>query len=492
LEEKQFLDRLVDIVGQGNASCEPEVLRKYSRDLSLVSPRAPRCVVWPRSVEEVKRVVEAANEFLFSLVPVSSGSPHLRGETVPKVDNSVIVDLSRMNRVLRVDRKNRVVMVEPGVTFKQLKAEAKKYGLRLLTPLLPKASKSVLASCLDREPITMPKYHWDSSDPLLCTEVVFGSGDIFRTGAAAGPGTLEEQLESGQAQKNPLGPTQFDPFRILQGAQGTMGIVTWATVKCEILPERTKLFFACSDELDGLLDFTYGVLKRRLGDELFILNNVNFATILRKDSRSIETLQKSLPEWILTITISGHGKLAKDELEYLEGDITDIARDTQVKLVSKVQSVSGNEALGLLDKTCEEPYWKLRLGGRCQELFFLTTLDKTPKFYNTIKKIALEQNHPLEHIGVYIQPLVQGCCCHCEFDIYYNPSNGLGVDRIRNLSIKAGEALLGDGAFFSRPHSPLSEVIYQNCLPETVSALRKVKSIFDPSNVMNQGSLCFE
>jgi hypothetical protein len=39
----------------------------------------------------------------------------------------------------------------------------------------------------------MPKYHWDIGDPLACVEVIFGTGDMFRTGAAAGPGSLEEQ-----------------------------------------------------------------------------------------------------------------------------------------------------------------------------------------------------------------------------------------------------------------------------------------------------------
>lgn len=487
----QFLNKLVDIVGRSNLSREPEVLEDYSKDLSFTSPRKPYCVVWPHSVDEVSRILEAAAEYSFSLIPVSSGKPRLRGDTTPLVDNSLIVDLSKMNRILRVDRKNRVVMIEPGVTFNQLVSEANKQGLRLLMPLLPKAPKSVLASSLEREPVTMPKYHWDSSDPLLCTETVFGTGDIFRTGAAAGPGTLEEQLESGQAQKSPLGPTQFDPFRILQGAQGTMGIVTWATVKCEILPEKRKLFFACSDALNDFLDFSYGVLRRRLGDEFFILNRMNLAAILKQGREEIEALRRVLPKWILILCISGHGKLAQDELEYLEGDLTDIARDTGVNLVSKIEGVSGEEVLDLLDKSCEEPYWKLRFRGGCQEVFFLTTLDKTPKLLETFTRVAEEERYSGEDVGVYIQPLVQGCNCHCEFDIYYNSSDKLEVNRAKYLYLRTGEALLREGAFFSRPYGPFTEIVYSNCCPETVSALRKVKSIFDPNNLMNPGKLCF-
>ena len=486
-----FFDKLVEIVGRSNVSREPEVLDEYSKDFSFASPRTPYCVVWPRNVDTVSRLVESAGKYSFSLIAVSSGKPRLRGDTIPKVENSVIVDLSKMNRILRVDRKNRMVMVEPGVTFIQLVSEANKHGLRLLMPLLPKASKSVLASSLEREPVTMPKYHWDSSDPLLCTEAVFGTGDVFRTGAAAGPGSLEEQLESGGAQKSPMGPTQFDPFRILQGAQGTMGIVTWATIKCEILPEKRKLFFVCSETLDDFLDFSYSVLKRRLGDELFILNNMNLAAILRKKREEILNLRRVFPKWILILCISGHGKLADDELEYLEGDITDISQDTGVNLVSEFEGVSSDEVLGLLDKSCEEPYWKLRFRGGCQELFFLTTLDKTPVFFDTFTSVAQKEGLSEEDVGVYIQPLVQGCNCHCEFDIYYDPSDTSEVNRANYLYMKAGEVLLKEEAFFSRPYGPFTEVVYRNCAPETVSALRKVKSIFDPNNLMNPGKLCF-
>jgi len=119
------------------------------------------------------------------LIPVSSGPPHFQGDTIPS-QGGVVVDLSRMKRIIRVNRRNRVAMVEPGVTFAELQPELEKEVLRLPMPLCPRRSKSAVGNCLEREPTTIPKYQWDISDPLLCTEVVFGSGDLFRTGEAAG------------------------------------------------------------------------------------------------------------------------------------------------------------------------------------------------------------------------------------------------------------------------------------------------------------------
>ena len=61
-----------------------------------------------------------ANETQTPLIPVSSGAPHFRGDTVPSVAGSIIVDLSKMKKIINIDRPRRVAMVEPGVTFGEL------------------------------------------------------------------------------------------------------------------------------------------------------------------------------------------------------------------------------------------------------------------------------------------------------------------------------------------------------------------------------------
>ena len=127
-------------------------------------------------------------------------------------------------------------IVEPGVTFGELIPAVAAKGLRLNMPLAPRSTKSVVGSMLSREPVIMPHYHWDIADPIGSTEVVFGTGDMFRTGAAAGPGDIAEQRAAGGRQKEAAGPSAMSLHRLLQGAQGTMGIVTWASARCELMP----------------------------------------------------------------------------------------------------------------------------------------------------------------------------------------------------------------------------------------------------------------
>ncbi|MHA1908039.1 MAG: FAD-binding oxidoreductase, partial [Candidatus Thorarchaeota archaeon] len=434
------------IVGNDRVSNNKEKLEKYNGDF------LPSMIVWPSSAEEISQIVELANKSYFPLIPISSGTPRLNGSSVPKVKGSVILDLSKMNRIIRVDTKNKVVMIEPGVTYAQILPELKKAGLRPLMPLLPKASQSVLASCLDREPTTIPRFHWDISDPLLCTETIFGTGEMLRTGSASGPGSLEEQWESGQAQKNPMGPSQFDPFRLVQGSQGTIGIVAWITMKCEVAPDIHQVYLSGSDSLESLQKFNYAIIRRRLVDEHFIVNSRCLSEMLGKDVNSI-------PQWILVLGFSGHGPLAQEEFDYRLGDTEDIANANEIKLESKLGKVNGDDISNLLNAPSSEPYWKIRSYDGCKEIPFTSTLDMTPELYNLFLSEAEKSGIGRERIGAYVQPVVQGVNTHCCFDIYYDPQNELDVVNMEKLFVNGSEVLMEKGAFFSRPPDALRDAV---------------------------------
>ncbi|KPK22267.1 MAG: hypothetical protein AMJ76_00225 [Dehalococcoidia bacterium SM23_28_1] len=480
---------LTAIVGDANVTDAPEPLEAYSRDESFVRRMKPRYVARPQSAEEVQEIVKWANRTNTPLVPVSSGPPHFRGDTIPAL-GGVIVDLGRMKRIIRINRRNRVAMLEPGVTFAELQPQLEEQGLRLPMPLCPRSSKSVLGSCLEREPTTIPKYQWDISDPLLCTEVIFGSGDLFRTGEAAGPGSLEDQWGSGQAQTNPMGPFQVDFFRLIQGAQGTMGIVTWASVKCELLPQLQRPFLVTSERLENLLGFAYGLLWARLGDELLFLNGSNLAAILGKDSDHVQALRETLPQWALVFCVAGYERLPHERVEYQEKDIRDIAEQFGLEPFAAIPGARGSDVLEALSSASAEPYWKLKYKGACHDIFFLSTLDRAPEFVTAMYRMAEAAGYPSTDIGIYLQPQMQGRACHCEFNLSCDPANPTEVEKVRDLFVDASEALMRMGGFFSRPYGPWAEMAYSRDA-QSVIALRKVKDIFDPNNVMNPGKLCF-
>ncbi|HEY95916.1 MAG TPA: FAD-binding oxidoreductase [Dehalococcoidia bacterium] len=482
---------LEKIVGKENVLSGAEELKEYVEGSDNTISKLPHYAVRPADTDELQEIVRWANEKKIPLVPVSSGPPHLRGDTIPESDNAVIVNLRRMNRILRVDPSNRVTIVEPGVTFGELQAELVKAGMCAYMPLSPRSTKSVLASVLERDPILMPGLHFDSTDPMLCAEIVFGTGDKLRTGEAAGPDTLEEQWEIGKAQISPFGPTQMDPQRLISGAQGTIGIVTWMSLKCRFLSELRRAFFLTGTSLEPLIELTYYLTRIRFTGNIFILNNVNLACLVGKDSREIAALRDQLPEWLLFVTCEGYGPLPDQKVRYLEADLSEFAERYGLKIHNNLSSVKADNFADLLSKPSAEPYWKQRMKGGFRDVFFLTTLGNTPKFSSLVSGLAQQRGFPAGYTGVYIQPVAQGTSCHCEFDLYYDNADREEAEMVNKIEIEAVDQLEEQGAFFSRPYGNWPDIAYRRAA-DTADMQRKVKDIFDPNWILNPGKLCFK
>jgi hypothetical protein len=484
-------NNLTEIIGKQKVVNTAKVLDSYSCDNSFAPPMRPRLVVQPRNAEDVQKIVVWANRTKTPLIPVSSGAPRFRGDTVPSVPEAVMVDLHRMNGIIRIDRRNRMVIIEPGVTYPQLQSALAEEDLRLSTPLLPRQSKSVVTSLLEREPRLEPKYSYTLLEPLRCLEVIWGNGEIMRTGEAGGyyP-TLEQQWRMGLAQVFSGGPGQVDYYRLISGAQGTMGIVTWASVKCEILPKVHKLFFVAADDLKGLIECAYRLLRVRLGDEFLILNSANTAAILSSDVGQIENLKNRLPSWVIIIGIAGRDLFPEEKVDSQQKDTRDIVQQFGLRLVPAVSGIGGGEVLSALLNPSPVPCWKLDYKGACQDIFFMTTLDKTPEFVNTVFGIASGLRYPVSDVGIYLQPQHQGTACHCEFNLPYDSGNKIETDRVRELLETCSEALVRQGAYFSRPYGIWADMVY-NRDARNKEMIRTIKGIFDPNNILNPGKLCF-
>jgi FAD/FMN-containing dehydrogenase len=486
----QQTDDLEAIVGGGRVIVDPVAREEFASDLSFASPVCPSLVVRPGNADEVQQIVAWANATGTPLVPISSGPPHFRGDTVPSTAGSVIVDLSGMKRIIKIDAVNRVALVEPGVTYAELQPALREAGLAAYLPLLPRATKSVVTSILEREPITQPVYHWDSLDPLLCAEMVLGTGDRLRTGEAAGPDTIEEQWEIGKAQLNPFGPGQYDQNRLISGAQGTIGLVTWASMKCRPLAELNRALFVASETLEPLVDLSYRLVRERLGSHLFIVNALNLACLTAVESTDIRRLSAELPAWVLMVTFESSGDLAADKLAYQEADFRDVLSSYGLTSFQELHGAQAETLHAALGEPCAEPYWKLRHKGRVQDVFFQSTLDRAASFVDAVNASADIGGFPRQDIGVYLQLLVQGTSCHCEFDFYYDPADQAAVEAVRTVALLSSEELSKAGAFFSRPYAPWTELAYARA-SATGLLQRKLKSIFDPNNILNPGKLCF-
>ncbi|HHU05774.1 MAG TPA: FAD-binding oxidoreductase [Clostridiales bacterium] len=480
---------LVDIVGAANVIDNPEVLASYAKDESFATPMKPWFVVKVENAEQVQNLVNWARKSQTPLVPVSSGAPHFKGDTVPSVPQAVIVDLSGMKKILSISRQQRMCVIEPGVTYGELQEALAKEGMTLSTSLRPRANKSVLTSVLEVEPRLNCLHQFNYVEPLRCTEVTFGDGIQMFTGeAGGGPQDLKKQWELGKWQVHPGGPGTTDIVKMVTQAQGSMGIVTWASLKCELLPTVRKSYLVPAKKSTDLEDFVYKTIWGRVGDRLFVMNKAYLAYLMGDTVEQIAELKTILPNWVAPVSLSGDILLPELKVESQEYGLKEYAKQTGVHLLPEVPGVTADEVIEKASTPSGENYWKLTYKGGCQDIFFVTTLDKTPKFIEAMYELAIEVGYPTEDIGIYIQPQHMGTSVHLEFSLPYNPDNAREAKLVKELYTAASMRMSKLGAFFSRPYDIWS-TIQLNKDAQYYMLLRKVKEIFDPDNIMNPGKL---
>jgi FAD/FMN-containing dehydrogenase len=457
---------------------ETSEIEDFLAEHGLLPKRPPVAIARPRDTEEVRAVISRARERGQAVVTMSSGPPHSHGVNFPDRD-TILLDLRGMSKIIRTDRRNRVAIIEPGVTFASLDAALAPVGLRAMAPMAPRSGKSVLASYLDRVPTMVPRAQWDLSDPLLCTEVVMGTGDVFRTGCASGPGTLEEQWATGQAQKNPMGPSSFDFFRLVQGSRGALAVTTWASIKCEVRPREHRLILVSSEELAPLTEVVYRIMHARWGEECLILDGHALARL---------TGGQGGPAFTLLVGIAGFDHRPGQRVAYQEKGIR---RIIQEEGLSTTENAGGANPRQLMETilTPSEPYWKDADGAHL-DLYFLTTLDRCVDFQETLDRVCEDGSFDRSSIGIYIQPQLGGRIAHFEAVVFCRDEKD-SLERARSFIRVLAEAAHERGAYFSRLAAPWADLAFAG-KPLLNQVMRRVRHIFDPAGTLNPAGPCFE
>lgn len=480
-------ERLRTVLREGTLSSDSRDIAAFQVSNPVMdSAIKPSYVVRPSKAEELQKLLRLANESRLNLTVASSTGNHSKGGFAATKEN-ILINLSPWKRIPWINRRNRVCLIEPGVTYGELLQALQEHGMTVPMPLSPRSGKSVIASVMDREPTTWPNRQWDISDPVASTEFIFGNGEVFRTGAGGGPGTLEQQRAVGGAQKSSAGPSQTDFHRVIQGSQSTMGIVTWITMRAELKPTIEQPFLLCADSLPELIPFVYDVQRQWLGEHSFVLSRTAAAMLMSAHGGGdFEAIRSSLPRYICLQNIAGFQRMPGKRVEYQRKDIQSIADKNGLRMTASQGRITAEELLAVSMRPCGEVDWRQRLKGHCLSVFFLTTLDRAPGLVDIFMGLARSRAIDEESIGLYVQPIVQNHTCHVELLCPFDPAVPGDVELMRKLERESVMRLAEAGAFFSRPYGSAGDVVFKQN-PLNYELLKKVKGIFDPNRVLNNG-----
>ena len=482
------IKKLIELFGTEKVCDKPECLESYAKNAHLGVGVTPVCVIKAQDAEDVVKAVNWACETNTPLIPVSSTGKHYHGGSNPSVPEAVMLDLSKMKTIRSINRTFRVAVAEPGVTYGELQEALAKEGLRLNTSLAPRSDKSVLADVLDVVPRIDPTTQWSYKEPLRCVEVVWGDGQKMGTGEANGP-DLEKQQAMGKWQINPDGPAHIDYIRLLTSSQGTMGVVTWASLHCTTLPSIHHMFMIGTAKYECLVDFLYKVTKLRFGTELFVLSGSNLANLIAESRDEVAAIQAKLPAWVCLVGVTAADLLPEKKYQQQYLDLLDIAEEFGLDMLPAINGISGDAVMEKAINPCPaDRYWKETRKGAFADIFFVSTIEGAQKYIDIMYQIAAEAGIDSSDIGTYIQPQHQGVSCHVEFSIAYDPENIVESRKAKAFFDTASQKLSQEGAYYTRPYGKWARLQY-NKDAQTTNMLRRLKDIFNPKNILNPGKL---
>src|SRR6478609_334296 len=216
------LDTLSKALPLERITSDPDVLAGYAHDEAEWAPWSlPACLVRPRSAEDVQAVVRACIRHGAPVIARGAGTGLSGGANA--VAGGVVVSFERMDAILEIDELERLAVVQPGVVNDRLRAEVAQHGLWY--PPDPASSPwSTIGGnvATNAGGVCCVKYGV-TKDYVLALEVVTGTGELVRLGRVTAKGVAG-----------------YDLVALLVGSEGTLGVITEATVRLKPLPAAPR------------------------------------------------------------------------------------------------------------------------------------------------------------------------------------------------------------------------------------------------------------
>src|SRR3954454_2538110 len=215
--DSRFMARLAAAVGPGGLVCDPAGLLTYESDALVHLRQTPGAVVVPRSAAEVQAVVRLCHEAGVPFVARGHGTG-LSGGALPAADGVLIV-VSRLNRILEVDIPNLRVTVEPGVTNLEITKRVAAFGCYYAPDPSSQVVCSIGGNIAENSGGAHCLKYGFTVHHVLGVEAVLPDGELVHVGGAV------------------LDRPGLDLLGVLVGSEGTLAVVTKATLRLSRRPE---------------------------------------------------------------------------------------------------------------------------------------------------------------------------------------------------------------------------------------------------------------
>ena len=463
----KVFDKLTLIVGEKNILTEQKELTKYSKDWRGFYNNKSLCVVFPINTKTLKEIVIFCFENDIKIVP-QGGNTSLTGASVPTYKSQeIIINFSKMDKILEIDKSNLTVLVEAGLILDNLKENLDKEGLYFPINLSSSGSCMIGGNIATNAGGINALKYGTMKDNLIGIEMITGNG------------TLLSNLS--KMKKNNTG---YDLKSIVSSSEGTLGMISKALLKIYPKPTDSFTFFVAYENLNLCIE-SFKQIRNIYYDKLEsaeLIPNYSFEVCLKNNFINKHFFKTKNPWYVMYRLNLYENKLNFQNIFENNYPVLD-------KFIKEILIPTSIEQENKIWKFRDDLVEAYKMEGKVVTNDISIPLDKIDIFFKTaashLNKIPIEiKLHPFGHLG--------------DNNIHFN----MVLPNIEDLNsyikirdeiyLYINDLVQSYGGSFSAEHG-IGQIKKDSLLKYKTSSeieiMKNIKKIFDPKNILNDGKI---
>ena len=450
-------EKLKSIVGAKNYFDSKEDKLVYSYDGTPIYQQPPEAVLFPQDSEQISKILKLANQEKFNVIPRGAGTG-LSGGSIP-VENSVVVVMTKWDKILEVDTNNLTAWVQPGVVTAILQKEVEKIGL--FYPPDPGSLNvcTIGGNVANNAGGLRGLKYGVTKNYVLGVEMILPDGELLKTG--------------GKNMKDVAGYNLRD---FIVGSEGTLGIVTKVLLKLIPKPTQSITLLIFFDKLIDAGKTVSDIIASHIVPSMMeFLDNTTINCV--EDYTHIGLPRKS--EAILLIEIDGRGSIVQDDAEKI--------RSIAVKNNASALKGAADEAEANVLKTARRSAFSALARRMPTTILEDATVPRSelPVMIEKVSKAAKMFDVMIGNFGHAGDGNLHPTCLTDERDSKELDKAHRAFDFIFNEAIKLGGTITGEhGTGLAKKH-----FLEQVAGPAGVDMMKRIKIAIDQNNILNPGKI---